>query len=701
MPMFVLEIGTEELPSRFLTPLMTELAQKLDAELTEANLDHAPVRTLSTPRRLVAMVDDLAQVQPSQEVEVTGPPAAVAYKDGALTKAGEGFARGQGIDPAALYTVTTPKGEYIAGRKMTGGGTAADILPDMLARVVAGLSFPKKMHWGAYEVGFGRPVRWLLALLDEAVVEFSFGPVASGRRTHGHRVMGAGPFEVATAADYRQTVREKGRVVLDPQRRANLVRTLGEAAAGEAGGSVVWEDSLMEEVIGLVEHPLPLLGDFDPKFLELPRQVLLTSMESHQKSFGVQDAKGNLLPHFLTVLNLEPADPENGGESGEALVKKGWERVLRARLEDGMFFWKTDLGVDFDAWLAKLDKVTFLAALGSMGAKARRISRLAGALAEQVDPRLVLDAGQAGLYAKADLVSEMVGEFDTLQGVMGSIYARKKGYSEQIAEGIGEHYLPTGPDSPVPASTLGALVAVADKADSLAGIFGLNMAPTGAADPYALRRAALGICRILLEHDLRLSLTDLLSRARQGYGPDVDFKLDQDEALAKLQEFFNQRLKALYVAKGYETLVVEAALAAGHDDLPALDKRLAALADFSKSQDFDQAVLTFKRAANIIRKQGGDGVSAAYDEKLFEHEAEAVLGKALAELGPRFDELWAADDYPALFGLLGELRPAVDGFFDNVMVMAEDEAVRANRMGLLKTLVDKLARLADFAALQV
>ena len=701
MPMLVLEIGTEELPSRFLGPLNAELADKLDAALTEANLAHAPVRTLSTPRRLAVLVEDLAGVQPTEEVEVTGPPAAVAYKDGQLTKAGEGFAKGQGIALDALYTVETPKGEYVAGRKMTGGGTAAEILPGMLEKLVASLSFPKKMRWGAYEAGFGRPVRWLLALLDGEVVEFSFGPVTSGRQTFGHRIMGPGPFDVPSAADYRQTVREKCRVVLDPSRRMNVIRTLGEAAAGEKGGEVVWKDSLMEEVLGLVEHPLPMLGDFDPKFLELPRQVLLTSMESHQKSFGVQDAKGKLLPHFLTVLNLEPADPEGGGESGEALVKKGWERVLRARLEDGMFFWKADLGTDFDTWLSKLDKVTFLAALGSMGAKARRISRLASALAEKIEPRLSLDAGQAGLYAKADLVSEMVGEFDTLQGVMGGIYARKKGYSEDIATAIGDHYLPTGPDSPTPSTLLGALVALADKADTLASIFGLNMIPTGAADPYALRRAALGVCRILLDHGLKLPLTDILSRAQQGYGADVEWKLPPDESLEKLQEFFQQRLKALYTAKGYETLVVEAALAAGFDNLPVLDKRLAALSDFSHSEGFNEAVLTFKRAANIIRKQGGAGLTATYHAALFEVPQEHDLGKALEDLGPRFEELWSAGDYAALFGLLAELRPTVDAFFDNVMVMAEDDAVRANRLGLLKALVDKLSRLADFNALQV
>lgn len=703
MPQFVLEIGFEEMPARFVPLLMQELAEVLSKGLAEARLDCQELSTLATPRRLAVQVTGLAESQRREEQEVLGPPAKVAFDAaGAPTKAALGFAKGQGIAPEDLYRVTTDKGEYLAGRKVVGGGLARDILPGVCGAAIAALSFPKKMHWGAGEFTFGRPIRWILALLDDQVVEFEVGGTVSGRLSHGHRVMGPGPWSIATAGDYRQTVREQGRVVLNPQRRLEIIRTLGEASAGEVGGKVIWKDSLLAEVTNLVEHPIPLLGGFDPLYLELPREVLLTSMETHQKSFGVEDAHGKLMAHFLTVINLEPK-----GDDGEDIVRRGWERVLKARLEDARFFWREDLSRDFDQWLADLDAVIFIGGLGSIGDKARRLAKLCAALGETLQPELTLELSDAGLLAKCDLVTEMVGEFDTLQGIMGGIYARKKGKGEVVAQAIAEHYLPSGPDSPVPASIGGAILAMADKADTLAGCFGMEMIPTGAADPYALRRAALGICRIALhlgqEQALRLSLSALLDAATAGY-QGVAWKLEPAAAKEKLLDFFGQRLKAMYVAKGYATPVVEAALAAGFDDLAAFDLRLAALAEFSKSEGFEQAVLTFKRAANIIRKQGAEAgveLTGAYDAALFEHDAERALAAALDSARPRFQTSWAGGDFPALMGLLAELRPAVDGFFDNVMVMAEAPAVRANRLNLLQALTEMLGRLADFTALQV
>jgi glycyl-tRNA synthetase beta chain len=418
-------------------------------------------------------------------------------------------------------------------------------------------------------------------------------------------------------------------------------------------------------------------------------------MQSHQKSFGIKGADGNLLPYFLTTLNIEPTDM--------ALVKKGWERVLKARLEDARFFWESDLGTDMDEWLAKLDSVVFLGPLGSLGDKSRRLEKLCRTLGEAcgVSPD---DMARAGRLAKADLMSELVYEFDCLQGVIGGIYARKKGESELVAQAIAEQYLPAGPDSPVPATLSGALLAIADKADTMAGCFGLGMIPTGAADPYALRRAALGISRIKMEHGLTLKLDEVLAWAQQGY-QDVRWKLPPEEALAKMLDFFGQRLRALFATgEGVDSRVADAAIGAGFADISKLKMRFDALTAFSRQADFEQAVLTFKRAANIIRKQGAEAgaeLSTEINDALLEMDEERALVRALRESAGRFEELWDANEYGELFAMLGELRHTVDAFFDNVMVMAEDAALRQNRLNMLFTLVQRLRRLADFSALQV
>lgn len=695
MPEFILEIGTEELPARFFPRLHEELGEAVAKALEERRIDFSGLRTFATPRRVVLHVAEVAPAQRREEELLTGPPRRIAYDaEGAPTKAALGFAKTQGVDIADCFIQTTDKGEYLAVRRMTGGEATLGLLPAVCEAAVAGLQFPKKMRWGAREFGFGRPIQWLLALFGAEVVPFALAGVASGRSTRGHRVLGPGPFEVAEAGRYFEIVRESGRVILDPAERRTMIRERADALAREAGGRVVWKEDLLDEVVGLVEAPLPVLGDFDPSFLEVPREVLLTSMESHQKSFGVEDAQGALLAHFVTTLNLEPRDP--------ALVKKGWERVLRARLEDARFFWKADLRADADAWLGRLDKVIFLAPLGTVGDKTRRLEGTCAALAGAVAPELRAVAARAGRLSKADLVSEMVYEFDELQGVMGGIYARRRGEPEAVADALYEQYLPAGPGSPVPQSLAGALLSVADKADTLAGCFGLDMIPTGANDPYALRRAALGIIRIILHHGLRLSLGELLARARGAYADGVAWKLPEAEAQARLLEFFAGRLKAYFTARGHQTLVVEAALGAGFDDVWALAARVDALGEFAREDDFAQAVLTFKRAANIIVKQGGAAaVDGGYDKALLAERAEQALAARLEAVAPVWDELWARDDFASLLGLLRELRPDVDAFFDGVMVMCDDAALRANRLNLLGALVGRLGRLADFAALQV
>ena len=696
MPDFILEIGTEEMPARFQSELARVLAASLEARLHEATLAYDALKTYVTPRRLTAMAHGLAAVQPTGEELVTGPPRKVAFDaSGQPTKAAIGFAKTQGVALEDAFIHTTDKGEYLAVNKKTGGAQASALLPQLLGEVIASLPFPKRMRWGAGEFTFGRPVRWLLALLGAEVLHFSLEGMQSGAVTYGHRVHGFGPWEVPDAASYVDILAEKGKIVLDPEQRRVMIVEQGDKLAQQAGGAVVWKESLLEEVTGLVEYPRPVLGNFEPGFLELPREVLLTSMESHQKSFGVEDAQGKLLPHFLSTLNLDSKDV--------ALVRKGWERVLKARLEDARFFWKTDLAQSLDQWLDKLESVIFLGPLGSMADKARRIQSLSGDLAERIAPELTENVRRAGLLAKTDLVTEMVGEFADLQGVMGGIYARKMGENEDVATAVYEHYLPSGHDSPVPESLVGALVSMADKADTLAGCFGLKMLPTGANDPYALRRCALGICRTIMEKGLRLRLDVLLRQAVSGYG-EREWKLTPEENYAALHDFFVQRLKAYFTAQGYSTLAVEAAVGAGIDDIWGLKARLEALEAFSKEDDFELAVLTFKRAGNIIRKQGqeaGQELTGAFSEAQLLEPQEKELARQIEAMAPRFENLWQQDAYGELMGLLRVLRPFVDAFFDHVMVMCDDPALRLNRLNLLQALVSRLGRLADFSALQV
>ncbi|MDL2210920.1 glycine--tRNA ligase subunit beta, partial [Desulfovibrio sp. OttesenSCG-928-O18] len=435
---FILEIGVEEFPARFLPGLEKELTDRFSAAFAAEGVPFENLRVMSTPRRSAVMASLGAATEAREEL-VMGPPVKVAYDaSGNPTKAAEGFAKTQGVTMADLFRETTDKGEYLAARKKTGGEATEAVLARVCPEIVAALPFPKKMHWGSGTFTFARPLRWLLAMLGDSVITFEVGGVVSANTTLGHRIHGFGPFTLKTAADYLAVAEKECRVTVDgASRRAAIIRG-GDEAATEVGGRVLWKESLLDEVQGLTEHPVPLLGGFDPSFLEIPREVLLTSMESHQKSFGVEGADGKLLPYFLTVLNITPPN--------KTIVRKGWERVLRARLEDARFFWKTDLAANFDAWLASLDSVIFLAPLGSMGNKTRRLEKLCAYLAEKVGSVSVADAARAGRLSKADLVSGMVGEFDSLQGIMGGIYAEKRGENATVSAALKEQYLPAGPD---------------------------------------------------------------------------------------------------------------------------------------------------------------------------------------------------------------------------------------------------------------
>lgn len=694
MSTFVLEIGSEELPSRFLPGEEAFLAGKFTELLADRGLEHGSLHVYSTPRRAIVLIEDVKAVQSERDEEVSGPPVRVAYKDGKPTKALEGFCRTNGVAINDAYSVKTPKGEYVAVRRHSGGRPAAEILAEICPGIIAQIPFAKRMHWGSDSFLYARPLHWILALLDEDVVQFECGPVSSGRMTRGHRVHGAGPFSVPSAGTFLNLLKEKGGITPDGAERREMIIKGADSQAEAAGGRVLWNDALLQEVVGLAEHPVPLLADFDPLYLEVPREVLLTSMQTHQKSFGVEDAKGRLLPHFVTVLNMTPQDVE--------LVRHGWERVLRARLEDARFFWHEDLGDSFEKWLDKLEHVIFIRGLGTMGDKTRRLESLCHWAATVCAPESAQDASRAGRLSKADLVTGLVGEFDTLQGTMGGIYAARMGESSTVASALAEQYLPAGPDSPLPASIVGALLSLADKADTLAGCFGLGMIPTGAADPNALRRCALGIIRILREYGFPIDVRELFARAQEAYG-DTEWKISPTESLDKLMDFFTGRLRSYYQLLGADTLLVDAAIGADARHVKGVDERLNALVSFSKEDGFSEAVQTFKRVANIVKKQVAAGVSIppVWKKSLLQEEPEKALASTLDEMLPQLDDLWDNGNYPGVLKTLTVLRPTVDAFFNGVMVACEDEALRGNRLAMLKSLANRFARLADFAALQI
>ncbi len=691
---FALEIGSEELPARFLPIQDQFLKEAFEAAFKERDLAFASIETFSTPRRAVVLVEGLVTTQPEREEELMGPPVRAAFADGKPTKALEGFCRTNNVALEDAYTVETPKGEYVAVKKKVGGLKTLDILAELCPDIVSRIPFAKRMRWAGHDFAYARPLQWVVALLGDEVVPFELGPFASGRTTYGHRIHGFGPFEVATASDLLPTLEKKCAIMPKADDRKKLVIDEGNAQAERAQGRVLWDDGLLREVTGLVEHPVPLLASFDEKFLEVPREVLVTSMQSHQKSFAVEDADGRLLPHFVTVLNLKPESVD--------LVKRGWERVLRARLEDARFFWHEDLKASFESWLEKLEHVIFVRGLGTMGDKSRRLELLAGWIAEKLAPGLAAQCARAGRLAKADLVSGMVGEFDTLQGIMGGIYAEKWGEEKEICEALKEQYLPAGPDSPLPGTLSGAILSMADKADSMAGCFGLNQIPTGAADPNGLRRCALGIIRIMRAFHLELDIRELFARAQMGYG-EREWKIDPAQCLDKLEDFFMARLRNYYQNLGVNTLLVDAATGSGARTVPGVDERIEALKVFAERESFESSVQTFKRVAHIVAKHEKEGwqIPATWRKSLLQEEAEKSLHKVLQEALPVLDHLRDAHDHKGMLDQLESLRPHVDNFFDHVMVACGDNDLCANRLAMLKSLSDRFSKVVDFAALQV
>ncbi len=677
-----LEVGTEEIPSGFIPKAMAEMEALLAKELEHARLTYGEIRTLGTPRRLAVAVSGLPTVQPDAEITALGPAKNVAFNaEGKPTKAAEGFARGQGVDVASLTLVTTEKGEYVAAVRKESGRPVTDLLGEILPRLLANISFRKSMRWGDLDVRFARPIHWIVALFDGVVVPFSFGNIESGTISRGHRFMANQPFPVRDFAHYLEEC-ERHFVIPDPERRKEIIRREVHRVAKLAGGHVLPDEGLLEEVAYLCEYPSAVHGTFSAEFLKVPREVLITSMRNHQRYFSVVDEDGKLRPAFITINNTLTDDP--------SVVIKGNERVLRARLSDARFFFEEDQKVKLETRVESLKSVVYQQKLGTSFEKMERFRALAEGLADLLNPAVKDKTSRTAFLCKADLVSGMVGEFPEVQGIMGREYALLEGEDAEVAAAIAEHYLPTQAGGELPASDIGAFVSIADKLDTICGCFGVGLIPTGSADPYALRRSALGIINIILDKEYRISLEEQVDKALGLLA--AKLTRPAAEVKADVLEFFRGRFVNL-MADRYAADAVEAAVSAGCSDLVDAEARIAALAAFKLHSDFEPLAVAFKRVGNIVK----DGVDVPVDPKLFQDPAEGGLHKAVQAVAATVRKKIEERAYLDALTEIAALRGPVDTFFDKVMVMAEDERVRTNRLALLTGIARMLGTMADFA----
>jgi glycyl-tRNA synthetase beta chain len=678
-----LEIGTEEIPAGFLPKAMQDMEALIRREFEAARLEFGTVRTFATPRRLALAVSDVAEQQPTLQTKALGPARQHAFDgSGNPTKAAEGFARSQGVAITALQIVATDKGEYLCAEKTEAGRPTFALLQEILPRLITGISFRKSMRWKDLEVRFARPVHWIVALYGGTVVPITFGELISGNVSRGHRFMAPQEFVVCGCADWLTKCRDH-LVMADQEERKATIRRQVEETARAAGGRVSMDEALLEEVTYLVEDPTPLCGTFEERFLALPRELLVTTMRTHQRYFTVESHDGRLLNNFITIANTRPADP--------AVVVKGNGRVIRARFSDAMFFWEEDRKEKLETRLDALKNVIYQAKLGTSFEKVERFTALAEELAGRFEPAAREVTARAARLAKCDLETKMVYEFPELQGIMGREYARLEGEHPRVVQAIFEHYLPVEAGGALPADNVGAFVSVADKIDTICGCFGVGLVPTGSADPYALRRSTIGILNILLERGYRLSVPALVEQSLELLAPKLTRPRDQVQG--EVVEFIRLRLVNMLTQRGFPADVVEAVLAARFDDPLDAVARVEALATLKAQAGFEPLAVAFKRVGNIVKGGGASRLRA----ELFEADCERALAGASAAARAAVDKAVASGDYAAALQTIAALRVPVDAFFDGVLVMAEQPEVRGNRLALLTEVGRLFEGIADFS----
>jgi glycyl-tRNA synthetase beta chain len=716
---FLVEIGTEELPPKALRLLERAFAAEFAAGLAKAGLAHGELKSFATPRRLAIRVRRLAARQPDQKVERRGPPLNAAFDAvGLPTRAAQAFAASCQAQVEDLQRREENKGTFLYYVGVRSGAAAVELLPRLVQSALDALPIPRRMRWGAGEAQFVRPVHWIAMLYGKEVVPARLLDTPAGNLTRGHRFHAPKPLRLSSPAAYERTLRERGHVVADFETRRSLVRERVEAAAGELGGRPLVSDALLDEVTALVEWPVPLAGRFDERFLALPREVLISTLEDHQRYFPVEGSDGRLLPCFIAVANIESRDP--------AKVVEGNQRVVRPRLADAAFFWDQDRKSPLAARTEALGKVTFQAKLGSLGDKSRRVCTLAVEIAEALGqsggrpPELTARARRAAELCKCDLLTAMVGEFPELQGIMGTYYALADGEAPETAAAIREHYLPRGAGDALPATDAGATLAIADKLDTLAGIFAIGEKPSGTKDPFGLRRAAIGVVRIAIEKRLDLDLSRFLALAVALARADMEKAaaaagkpapaLVIENVAAEVYDYVLERLRAYYLERSAEageagapaasitTEMFDAVLATRPASPLDFDARLRALSSFMTLPEAASLTAANRRVANILRK-AGEGAPSAVDEGALRAPAERELFHAMRQRRDGVSAAAAQKDYAGSLALLAQLRPAVDAFFDQVMVMDEDPGLRANRLALLAQMRELFAGVADLSRL--
>ncbi len=694
MENFLLEIGTEEIPAGYISPALNALSTTLQRRLKDARVDCSAATVYGTPRKLAVFIKNVATKQQSMQSEVIGPPAAVGFdKNGQATLAAKKFAEKAGVSVKQLSVKDTPRGAYLCARKTERGLATATLLKEILPDVILSVPFPKKMKWADLDLEFARPIRSILALLGKKVVPFRLGNLKSGRYTCGHYFMAPGRIKLESADEYVEKLKSH-RVWVDTDERKKMLRHDIDAVAGKLGGHILPDEELVEIVNNLVEYPVAVAGNFDEEFLEVPDEVLINAMREHQKYFAVVDADKKLMPCFIAVNNTRARDM--------AVVAKGHERVLRARLADAQFFYRGDLEVSNDARVAKLKGVLFQAELGTMYDKVERVEKIAEFLTNAVNADLgsgqdtadfMRQVKRAARLCKADLVSQVVVEFPKLQGVMGRVYATVSGEPPTVAVAIEEHYRPVFSGAPLPETLVGAILSIADKIDSICGCFSVGLVPTGASDPYALRRQAIGLLQIMADKGFTVSLSEVIEAGLKPFKPG-----NRQEVGEQVLAFLKSRMTGLLADDGFSKDTVAAVLSVSCDNIPETRSRIAALESLKAKADFEPLALAFKRVVNIIKK-AHDFRAGEVKPELFEHDSEAALLAAFESVKKKVEDDVAKGFFHQALIRIASLRDPVDAFFDGVMVMSDDAKVRRNRLSLLGLIAGLFENIADFSKL--
>jgi glycyl-tRNA synthetase beta chain len=677
------EIGTEEIPAGFLSKALIDMEEIIRKSLAEKRIAFSGVKCLATPRRLVLYIADLAENQQDQTIEKMGPAKKAAFdENGNPTKAAQGFARSQGLDISALETIVTEKGEYLGSRKTIAGKPTVVLLPEILTDFILAIPFKKSMRWGNNDLRFARPIHWLLALYGGNVVPLKINDIESGNASHGHRFMSPAPFAVAGFDEYLAKAKQNY-VIVDQAERKNIILAEAQKSAAEVGGKILYTADLLDTLAFIVEYPVIVRGGFDKEYLAVPKEVLTTTMIAHQKYFPIINDAGKLLPHFIAVSNTKARDLE--------VVARGNEKVLRARLADAQFFFEEDRKIPLENRVESLKKVVFHTLLGTSYKKVTRFRKLALKIAQKINPAFKKDVDRAALLAKADLESLMVCEFSELQGIMGREYALLAGEKPVVARAIYEHYLPIVAGGDLPETDEGAIVSIADKIDTIVGFFGVGLPPTGTADPYALRRQALGVINIILSRRYPLTLDFVVGESIALFKGTL--KKPEDEIQKDVLEFFRGRLQNQLINQGFIYDTVEAVLAAGFADVVLALEKIKALQAFRTDPEFEPLSIAFKRVDNILK----DFHNPRVDPLLFVTDAERNLHSAFNEIRKQVIVGIERTDFSFALKKIALLRPPVDAFFDGVMVMDKDEKMKFNRLSLLAEISDLFHRIADFS----